>query len=144
MGFGLDALVTSVGIVAFFVLSVKILIINPSKQNRTGQRKSDQKNTIIYRLILIWIIVNAEFQKAADYQDIRYYKSEDDRFGIVKRPGWYIYGWGYQVLQRRLSRLSIARGVHRSYLSQQQANPVFISYSLQSIFAKGIRPLLVQ
>jgi hypothetical protein len=33
MGFGLDVLVTSVGIVVFCVLSVKVLIINPGKQN---------------------------------------------------------------------------------------------------------------
>ena len=38
MGFGLDALVTPVGIVVFFVLSVKILIIDTAKHNRS--RKS--------------------------------------------------------------------------------------------------------
>ena len=37
-----------------------------------------------------------EFDKAVEFQDIRYYKSEDDRFGVVKKPGWYMYAWGYQ------------------------------------------------
>lgn len=43
MGFGLDVLVTSVGIVVFFVLSVKIPIINPGKQNRISSRNQTRK-----------------------------------------------------------------------------------------------------
>jgi hypothetical protein len=43
MGFDLDVLVTSVGIVVFFVLSVKILIINPGKQNRISSRNQTRK-----------------------------------------------------------------------------------------------------
>ena len=43
MGFDFDVLITSVGIVVFFVLSVKILIINPGKQNRIGSRNQTRK-----------------------------------------------------------------------------------------------------
>ena len=31
-----------------------------------------------------------DFEKAVDYNDIRYYRVEDDRFNAVKRAGWYI------------------------------------------------------
>jgi hypothetical protein len=36
-----------------------------------------------------------EFEKAVECQDIVYCKLEDDRYGAVKKPGWYIYAWGY-------------------------------------------------
>lgn len=36
-----------------------------------------------------------DFEQATDYDDIRYYKSEDDRFNTVKKPGWYIRSWTY-------------------------------------------------
>ena len=35
-------------------------------------------------------------EKAVDYNDIWYYRSEDDRFNAVKNPRWYIYDTGYQ------------------------------------------------
>lgn len=30
-----------------------------------------------------------EFEKAVDYNDIRYYRPEDDRFNAVKKAGLY-------------------------------------------------------
>jgi hypothetical protein len=38
----------------------------------------------------------SDFKKAVDYNDIRYYRPEDDRFNAVKQAGWYIYDMGYQ------------------------------------------------
>jgi len=35
-----------------------------------------------------------EFEKAVDYNDIRYYRPEDDRFNAVKKAGWYMYSIG--------------------------------------------------
>ncbi|HEY7079746.1 MAG TPA: hypothetical protein VH500_08595 [Nitrososphaeraceae archaeon] len=32
------------------------------------------------------------------FEDIRYYMSKDDRFGVVKKPVWYMYAWGYQAV----------------------------------------------
>lgn len=37
-----------------------------------------------------------EFEKAVDYNGIRYYKHEQDRFNSVKTTGWYIYDMAYQ------------------------------------------------
>ena len=37
-----------------------------------------------------------EFGKAVDYNDIRYYRQEDDRFNAVKKAGWYMYSMGYE------------------------------------------------
>lgn len=36
-----------------------------------------------------------EFEKALDYNDIRYYRPEDDRFNAIKKQGWYIRSWAY-------------------------------------------------
>ena len=36
-----------------------------------------------------------EFEKAVDFNDIRYYRPEDDRFNAVKKAGWYMYSMGY-------------------------------------------------
>jgi hypothetical protein len=38
-----------------------------------------------------------DFKRAVDCQDIVYCKPEDDRSGVVKKPGWYIYAWGYHA-----------------------------------------------
>ena len=38
-GFGFDGLVTSVAIIVFFVLSVKVLIIDPGKQSRNLNKR---------------------------------------------------------------------------------------------------------
>lgn len=37
-----------------------------------------------------------EFKKAIDYNDIRYYRPEGDRFNAVKKAGWYIYDMGHK------------------------------------------------
>jgi hypothetical protein len=49
MGFGLDTLVAPLGIVVFFVLSVKILIIDPGKQCRTGSSSKNHTRKIHQR-----------------------------------------------------------------------------------------------
>jgi hypothetical protein len=36
-----------------------------------------------------------EFEKAVDYNDIRSYRLEDDRFNAVKKAGWHIRPWAY-------------------------------------------------
>jgi len=36
-----------------------------------------------------------DFEKAADYNDIRYYRPEDDRYNAIKK-GWYIYSTGFE------------------------------------------------
>ena len=36
-----------------------------------------------------------DFEKAVDYNDIRYYRTEDDRFNAVKKACWYIRSWAY-------------------------------------------------
>jgi len=36
------------------------------------------------------------FDKVADYNDILYYRPEDDRFNAVKKAGWYMYSMGYE------------------------------------------------
>jgi hypothetical protein len=38
-----------------------------------------------------------DFEKAVDYNDIRYYRIEDDRFNAVKKAGWYIRSWAYDA-----------------------------------------------
>ena len=35
-----------------------------------------------------------EFEKVVDYNDIRYYRPEDDRFNAVKKAGWYVHPMG--------------------------------------------------
>ncbi len=35
-----------------------------------------------------------DFEKAAEYQDIVYCRP-DDASCDTKKPGWYIYAWGY-------------------------------------------------
>ena len=37
-----------------------------------------------------------KFETAVDYNVIRYYRPEEDRFSAVKKAGWYIYDMGYQ------------------------------------------------
>jgi hypothetical protein len=36
-----------------------------------------------------------EFEKAVDYDDIKYYRLIDDNFHRIKKPGWYIRSWAY-------------------------------------------------
>jgi hypothetical protein len=36
-----------------------------------------------------------EFEKTVDYNDIRYFRPEDDRLNAVKKAGWYMYSMGY-------------------------------------------------
>ena len=36
-----------------------------------------------------------EFEKAVDYNDIRYYRPEDDKAKAVKTAGWFIYSFCY-------------------------------------------------
>jgi len=52
MGFGLDALVTPFGVIVFFVLSVKILIIKPGKQNKITSRSKNQTRSSFVKKIL--------------------------------------------------------------------------------------------
>jgi hypothetical protein len=37
-----------------------------------------------------------EFEKAIDFNDIRYCKPEDDRFNTVRKAGWHMYSMGYE------------------------------------------------
>ena len=37
-----------------------------------------------------------EFERAVDYNDIRYHKPEDDGFNAAKKVGWYMYSMGYE------------------------------------------------
>ena len=55
-----------------------------------------------------------EFEKAVDYDDIRYYRVEDDRFNAVKKQGWYI---GHGIMTALLlvwNHSDIAHGVRRN------------------------------
>lgn len=36
-----------------------------------------------------------EFEKAVDYDDIQYYRPEDDRFNTGKKADWYVRSWAY-------------------------------------------------
>ncbi len=38
-----------------------------------------------------------EFQMVVDYNDIRYYRPEDDTFNAVKWTGWYMYFMGLRA-----------------------------------------------
>ena len=51
---------------------------------------------------------------AVDYNDIRCYKPEDDRFNAVKKAGWYIYSIGYDRPIASIEPSSIVRGVVRN------------------------------
>ncbi len=37
-----------------------------------------------------------DFEKAVDYNDIHYFRPEDDKFNAIKKQGWYIFDMGYQ------------------------------------------------
>ena len=36
-----------------------------------------------------------EFEKTVDYNVIRYYRPEEDRFSAMKKAGWYMYSFAY-------------------------------------------------
>jgi hypothetical protein len=38
-----------------------------------------------------------DLEQALDYNDICYFRPEDDRFSAIKKHGWYIFNMGYIV-----------------------------------------------
>ena len=36
-----------------------------------------------------------DFEKAVNYDDFAYYRVEDDNYGAITKPGWYIHNAQY-------------------------------------------------
>jgi hypothetical protein len=59
-----------------------------------------------------------EFEKAVDYNDIRYYRPEEDRFNSVK-SGWYMYS----IDNERPSTTSLEPFAYCPWCSKKLAKP---------------------